>query len=105
MIIPVACRETLEELRRVLSYPKFRVAPAIREDAFRRYWTFCDIVPLTVLRSDVPVSCRDRDDYVFLQLALSADVVLVSGDKDLTMVAGVMPVLSARALRAMIDAA
>jgi predicted nucleic acid-binding protein len=45
-------------------------------------------------------TCRDRDDAVFLHLAIvtRADL-LVSGDSDLTVLASAFPVISPAALR------
>ena len=83
-IRPVVCRETVHELLRVLAYPKFRLAPAERHILLEDYLPYAEVArlpePLPTLRTE----CRDRDDAVFLQLALGAAVdLLVSGDADL----------------------
>jgi predicted nucleic acid-binding protein len=41
----------------------------------------------------LPVACRDRDDVVFIQLAVAAKAdCLISGDSDLGVLRGVAPV-------------
>jgi putative PIN family toxin of toxin-antitoxin system len=81
-IIPVITRETFEELRSVLHYPKF----ALRRQEIR------DIIEIEILPYfeviDVVQSvrnvCRDPEDDKFIACAISAGVdYLVTGDQDL----------------------
>ena len=99
-IVPIVCRETTAELLRVLSYPKFQLGTPDREALLADYLPFAEVVPLPVPLPALPVACRDRDDVVFLQLAIAGGAdLLISGDKDLTVLAGVYPVASAEMLR------
>lgn len=84
-IVPLVCRETVTELLRVLAYPKFKLTEAERTDLLQDYLPFAEVVVLPDPRPAVPVACRDRDDGVFIELALAAGAdALVSGDADLT---------------------
>lgn len=62
--IPLAFRETVTELMRVLSYPKFRLS---REDAgalLAEFLPWAESVPLAAPCAPVP-ELRDPDDAVF----------------------------------------
>ncbi len=99
-VTPILCRETAAELLRVLAYPKFRLDGAERDALLAEYLPFAEIVALPDPRPLVPVACRDRDDVMFLHLALASGAeVLVSGDKDLTVLAAAYPVVSPAMLR------
>ncbi len=82
MIIPVISRETFEEFKGVLEYPKFsltndEIRAIIEEDIL----PFFDVVEIT---HNIKGICRDPDDDKFLSCAVSAEVdFIVSGDKDL----------------------
>lgn len=105
-VVPVVCRPTTDELLRVLAYPKFRLDPAERRLLLEDYLPFTEIVRLPDPAPALPIACRDRDDAVFLQLALAAGAdILVSGDADLAVLRAVAPVrvISAADLRAMLD--
>ena len=82
---------TALELLRVLSYPKFRLSDAEREDLLADYLPWCE----TVIVSDpqnVPL-CRDPFDRPFLELALTGKAeALVTGDEDLPALAREFPV-------------
>lgn len=83
-VVPVVCRETVTELLRVLCYPKFRLDQADRETLLADYLPYAELVHLSAQRPVLPLACRDRDDAVFVELALAASVdFLVSGDNDL----------------------
>jgi putative PIN family toxin of toxin-antitoxin system len=100
MITPVVCHETTMELLRVLTYPKFRLDAAGRDALLADYLPFAEVARLPTLLPDLPKPCRDRDDAVFLHLAISSKAEwLVSGDSDLTVLAEAYPVLSPAALR------
>ncbi len=71
---------------RVLGYPKFRLPPASRRELLADYLPFCEAVRVT---AKCTVTCRDRNDQMFLDLAQSGKAeLLVSGDKDLLSLAG-----------------
>ena len=91
--VPVVCRETTAELLRVLSYPKFELTPAGRDLLLAEYLPFAEAARLPESLPVLPVACRDRDDVLFIQLALAAKVdYLVSGDSDLGVLRDVAPV-------------
>ncbi|MGC2063976.1 MAG: putative toxin-antitoxin system toxin component, PIN family [Thermodesulfovibrionales bacterium] len=81
-IVPVVSRETFDEFRSVLGYPKFGLTKneikAIIEDEVLPYFEIVEIV------GEVSGVCRDPDDEKFLACALSSAAhFIVSGDKDL----------------------
>jgi uncharacterized protein len=99
-VVPIVCRETVAEVLRVLAYPKFRLDVADREILLGDYLPYAEIVPLLDPQPELPVTCRDRDDAVFLYLAIASKAdVLVSGDTDLTVLASAYPVISPAALQ------
>lgn len=81
-IIPVISRETFNELRTVLEYPKFRLTRSeIKGIIEEEVLPFFEIVEIT---SEVSGVCKDPDDDKFISCALSASAnFIVSGDKDL----------------------
>jgi putative PIN family toxin of toxin-antitoxin system len=90
----------VDELIRVLAYPKFRLSGEDRTALLADYLPYAETAHLPDPRPSVPVACRDRDDVVFIQLALVAGAdVLVSGDADLADLAGALPIASPRDLR------
>ena len=91
--VPVVCRETTAELLRVLSYPKFELTPTERDLLLAEYLPFAEVAQLPESLPILSVECRDRDDVLFIQLALAAKVdYLVSGDSDLWTLRDVAPV-------------
>jgi uncharacterized protein len=99
-ITPIVCRETIAELLRVLAYPKFRLDAAERELLLGEYLPFAETAVLPASLPELPVPCRDRDDAVFLHLAITSKAdLLVSGDADLTELASAYPVVSPATLR------
>lgn len=92
-VTPIVCRETTAELLRVLAYPKFKLTASEREVLLGDYLPFAEVVQLPDPAPALPVACRDRDDVVFIQLAVVARAdLLVSGDADLTTLREVAPV-------------
>jgi putative PIN family toxin of toxin-antitoxin system len=82
-LVPLICRQTVDELLRVLAYPKFRLAAWEREELLADFLPHTESVLLPEPWPDVPV-CRDAKDQVFLVLACVADAdALVSGDRDI----------------------
>lgn len=81
-IIPVISRDTFEEFKTVLAYPKFslteeEIGAIIEENIL----PFFEVVEIT---ANINGICRDPNDDKFLSCAVSAGVdFIVSGDKDL----------------------
>lgn len=99
-IRPLASRDTAAELIRVLTYPKFRLTAAEREELLGDYLPWCETVRVPK-RTKVP-RCRDPFDRPFLELALAAKAdALVTGDKDLLALADAfaVPILAPAAFR------
>jgi len=83
--IPLASRETVSELTRVLAYPKFAASVEELHSALAEYLPFCEIV--NVVRTS-SVLCRDPSDQKFLDLAESGRAdLLITGDTDLLVLA------------------
>jgi uncharacterized protein len=98
--VPIVCRETATELLRVLTYPKFRLSPTERENLLSDYLPFAETVWLPNPLPELPAACRDRDDAVFLHLAIASDAdALVTGDNDLAVLAGGGLIISPGVLR------
>ncbi len=86
--VPLASAMTARELVRVLAYPKFRLAPGEQEDLLADYIPWVQVVRIPDPPPKVP-ACRDPFDVAFLHLAAAGNAdVLVSGDKDLLVLAG-----------------
>jgi uncharacterized protein len=82
-IRPLVCRETTEELLRVLTYPKFKLTSQERDELLADFLPYTETVPLPPAREQ-HAECRDPNDRIFLELAAAAqETVLVSGDADL----------------------
>ncbi|HJU20628.1 MAG TPA: PIN domain-containing protein, partial [Stellaceae bacterium] len=71
LAIPIVCRETTAELLRALAYPKFKLTPIERDLLLAEYLPFAETAQLPGSLPVLPVACRDRDDVVFIQLALA----------------------------------
>jgi putative PIN family toxin of toxin-antitoxin system len=79
-IIPVISKDTFQELRAVLAYPKFSLSPdeirAILEQEILPFFEVIDVV------EEVKGICNDPADDKFISCALSASAgYIVSGDK------------------------
>jgi putative PIN family toxin of toxin-antitoxin system len=80
--VPVFSRETFDEFRRVLSYPKFsltvqEIAALIEDEVL----PFCEVVKIG---EEILGVCRDPADDPFLSCAVAASAdYIISGDKDL----------------------
>jgi len=82
-LVPLISRETFQELRAVLAYPKFSLTPdeiqSIIETEILPYFEVVEV------REKVRGVCRDPGDDKFIACALSGSAhFIVSGDKDLT---------------------
>ena len=99
-MIPLASRDTTNELLRVLSYPKFELSADDIEHLLADYLPWCE--PVTVSEPPRVPECRDPFDQPFLELALCGEAdALVTGDRDLLALAPEFPVpiVTARAIR------
>ena len=99
--VPLASRETLAELRRVIGYRKFGLSHHDQVGAMRRYRPWCEMVTITE-PPDVP-DCRDPRDRPFLELAAVARAdALVTGDGDLLALTPVffVPIITPAVLQA-----
>jgi putative PIN family toxin of toxin-antitoxin system len=104
-VVPIVCRQTVAELLRVLAYPKFRLDAAEREMLLADYLPFAEIVSLPDSLPELPAACRDRNDAVFLHLAIASRAeLLISGDDDLAVLEAAYPVASPAGLRRRLDA-
>lgn len=87
--VPLASTATVQELVRVLAYPKFRLSALEQEELIADYVPFVQIVHIPHPPPKVP-DCRDPKDAPFLHLAVAGKAeVLVSGDLDLLELAAV----------------
>lgn len=94
--VPLASRDTVAELLRALSYPKFKLSADEQEDLLAEYLPWCETV--LVARSVRVPRCRDPRDQAFLRLARAARAdFLVSGDEDLLSLSKEFPVPIVRA--------
>lgn len=103
-LVPIASRQTIAELRRVLGYRKFDLSLSRQIGTMRQYQLWCEMVPITG-PPEVP-DCRDPRDRPFLELALHAQAdALVTGDGDLLALAPVfaVPIITPAALRTRLE--
>lgn len=101
---PPASRDTVEELMRVLAYPKFGLAAADRQELLADYLPYAETVRVPTKPPPSP-SCRDPFDVAFLALAKAGRAdVLVTGDADLLALADRfhVPIIAPEALRGQI---
>lgn len=82
-IVPAISKETFQELRNVLEYPKFSLSQdEIKSIIENEVLPFFEVVEV---KKDIKGVCRDPEDDKFISCALSASVdYIVSGDKDLS---------------------
>lgn len=76
-----ASQNTLTELRRVLSYPKFQLTAPAQNALLARYQSWVRDVQAVRVKQKLP-RCSDPDDQMFLELAGSIPAnFLISKDK------------------------
>lgn len=86
-MLPLASTATVQELVRVLAYPKFRLSQAEQGELSADYLPYAETVRITQPPPTVP-DCRDVLDLPFMHLAVTGKAqVLVSGDRDLLAIA------------------
>ena len=87
-LTPVVSSETLEELVRVLAYPKLGLNIGQQKTALTFYMEHAETCAQPRPRNKLP-KCRDPNDEMFLRLAYAAKVdAIVTGDDDLLALAG-----------------
>ena len=82
-MIPLISKETFDELRTVLEYPKFSLSRAeIKSLIEQEILPFFEVVHVS---KHVKGACRDPGDDKFISCAISANANwIVTGDKDLS---------------------
>ena len=86
-LLPLASTGTVQELVRVLAYPKFRLSQPEQEELLADYLPHTETVRIPKPPPTVP-ACRDVLDEPFMHLAVAGKAqVLVSGDRDLLAIA------------------
>jgi uncharacterized protein len=86
-VVPLVSRATVQELVRVLAYPKFHLSSSDQKELLADYLPYVETVQMPAPLPAVP-ECRDAMDLPFMQLAVAGRAqVLVSGDRDLHAVA------------------
>ena len=87
LLLPLASAATVQELVRVLAYPKFRLSQAEQDELMADYLPYAEVVRIPHPPPTVP-ECRDALDLPFLHLAVAGKAqLLVSGDRDLLVIA------------------
>jgi putative PIN family toxin of toxin-antitoxin system len=87
LLLPLVSSATVQELVRVLAYPKFRLSPAEQDELLADYLPYTEAVRIPQPPPAVP-ECRDALDVSFMHLAVAGKAqVLVSGDRDLLAIA------------------
>ena len=85
--VPLASTATVQELMRVLAYPKFRLSKLEQDELLADYLPHTQAVRIPQPPPSVP-KCRDLLDVPFMHLAVAGKAkVLVSGDRDLLVLA------------------
>ncbi len=87
LVLPLASTATVQELMRVLAYPKFRFSQGEQTELLADYLPYAQTVRIPQPLPVVP-ECRDGQDLPFMHLAIAGKAtVLVSGDRDLLVIA------------------
>ena len=81
-VVVLVSRPTVDELIRVLAYPKFDLDKVEIEALLADYLPFTE--PVAVSSQPQSPQCRDSDDQIFVDLAIQGQAdVLVTGDRAL----------------------
>ena len=82
-VLPLASTATVQELIRVLAYPRLRLSQLEQDELLADYLPYAEVVRIAPPWPAVP-DCRDALDLPFMHLAVAGKArVLVSGDRDL----------------------
>ncbi|MCL4184961.1 MAG: putative toxin-antitoxin system toxin component, PIN family [Burkholderiaceae bacterium] len=88
---PLVCRDAVNELLRVLAYPKFQLSAQEQKDLLADFLPYAEVIMLPTPWPDLP-ACRDEKDQVFLVLAHAGKAdALVTGDADILAMRDVFP--------------
>lgn len=81
--VALASHDTVSELLRVLSYPKFKLSRQEQECLLAEFLPYVETVRVERTPDGLP-DIRDAEDVIFLALAAAAEAdALVSGDGDI----------------------
>jgi uncharacterized protein len=81
--IPLVCRDTADELIRVLNYPKFQLDKNEQEILLADFLPYAEVVHIENVPEKLP-ALQDPDDIIFLSLAIIGEAdAIVSGDAHL----------------------
>jgi putative PIN family toxin of toxin-antitoxin system len=87
LLLPLASAVAVQELVRVLAYPKFRLSQAEQDELLADYLPYAETVRIAQQLPTVP-DCRDVLDLPLMHLVVACKAqVLVSGDRDLLAIA------------------
>ena len=85
---PLVAKATVDELIRVLGYPKFKLIADEQRELLSDYLPYCRTVTIPAKPPKTP-PCRDPFDLPFLQIAIVGKAeALVTGDQDLLGIEG-----------------
>lgn len=81
--VALASHDTVTELLRVLTYPKFKLTPDEQQTLLAEFLPYVEAVRIDTTPQGLP-DIRDADDIIFLVLAEVGEAdALVSGDGDI----------------------
>ncbi len=84
--ILLASNATVAELKRVLTYSKFRLTAETQLELLADYYPYCTTIEPA---EPCPIRCRDPKDQALLDLAYCGRAdILVTGDQDLLVLSG-----------------
>ena len=87
LVLPLVSTVTVQELLRVLAYPKFRLSQIEQDELLADYLPYAETVRIPQPPPLVP-ECRDILDLSFMHLAVAGKArALVTGDRDLLAIA------------------
>jgi len=101
VLIPLVSDETLAEMVRVLTYPRFGLTAGDRENVIVHYMEHAEAIKQPRARARLP-RCRDPHDEMFIRLAYAAKAdAIITGDDDLLILApeSRIPILTPVAFR------
>ena len=82
-ITPLASKDTVSELIRVFSYPKFKLTKTEQDLLLADFLPYAEVVKIEDVPENLP-QIRDKADQMFLILAVVGKAeVLVTGDADI----------------------
>jgi putative PIN family toxin of toxin-antitoxin system len=83
-ITPLASKDTVNELMRVLAYPKFKLSKTEQALLLADFLPYAETVTIEQIPDGLPLIIRDPADQIFLILAVVGKAeVLVTGDADI----------------------